>query len=259
MPGSSDSLPRDARRLPRGRHGLPRAVVVENQRGRIFESLATVSAAKGYADVTVKDIIDHAGVSRRTFYDLFADKEQCFLAAYHEIVERLFVAVDRAYGAAEQPWPTRLAAALHALVENYASEPDLARLAMVDVLAAGPRALARRDATLRRFAVFFEDGRAGLPATMALQELLSQAVVGGLYEALYGYIIDGQAERLPELMPDLIYCGLVPYLGHRKALAAIEADRTASKESDRAASAAVDSPKAPTRSSRRLKNVDALH
>jgi AcrR family transcriptional regulator len=198
--------------------------VLENQRQRIFESLATVSAAKGYADVTVKDIIDAAVVSRKTFYALFADKEQCFLAAYDEIVERLFAAVDRAYSASEQPWQERLAAALHALVESYAAEPDLARLAMVDVLAAGPKALARRDATLRRFAIFFEEGQERLPATMAMQEVLNQAVVGGLYETLYGYIVDGQARRLPELMPDLIYCALVPYLGHVRALAAIDAD-----------------------------------
>ena len=56
---------------------------------------------------------------------------------------------------------------------------------------------------------------------MELTELLAQAVVGGLYETLYGYITDGQAARLPDLMPDLIYCALVPYLGHSGALAAI--------------------------------------
>jgi hypothetical protein len=60
---------------------------------------------------------------------------------------------------------------------------------------------------------------------MALKELLSQAVVGGLYEALYGYIVDGQAARLPDLMPDLLYCALVPYLGHSGALAAIDGYR----------------------------------
>lgn len=225
MSSSSDRRPGDAQQLPRGRHGLPRSVVVENQRGRIFESLAIMSSLKGYVVVTVQDIIDHAGVSRRTFYDLFADKEQCFLAAYDEIVERLFNDVDRAYSAGICPWPERVSAALGALLQSYAAEPELARLAMVDVLAAGPRALARRDATLRRFAVFFEEGRQVLPGAMAFQELLGQAVVGGLYEALYGYIVDGQTERLPEFMPDLVYCALVPYLGHGRALAAAAARR----------------------------------
>jgi AcrR family transcriptional regulator len=227
MPRPSDRRSDSVRRLPRGRHGLTRAFVVENQRGRIFESLAVVSAAKGYVEVTVQDIIDDAGVSRRTFYDLFVDKEGCFLAAYDAIVERLFDEVDRAYRAGERSWPERIAAALHALVHSYAGEPQLARLAMVDVLAAGPRALERRDLTLRRFAIFFEEARLRLPAEMELKELLAQAVVGGLYETLYGYIVDGQGAKLPELMPDLLYCAVVPYLGHPGALAAIDGYRTA--------------------------------
>jgi AcrR family transcriptional regulator len=224
----SEELPQRPERLPQGRHGLPRATVIENQRGRIFDSLAAVSAEKGYGEVTVQDIITVAGVSRRTFYDLFADKEHCFMSAFDTIAVRVFNAVDGAYRAAEDPWSRRLAAALGALTDLYASEPSLARLATVDVLAAGPRALARRDATLRRFTVFLEDGKAELPATVPDPDLLARAVVGGLWEAVYGYVRDGQAERLGELMPDLVYCALVPYLGHRRALAAVtEHDRHA--------------------------------
>jgi AcrR family transcriptional regulator len=232
MSASSDQPRRGARRLPRGRHGLPRAFVVENQRERIFESLAAVSAAKGYAEITVQDIIDHAGVSRRTFYDLFADKEQCFLAAYDVIIGRVFSGVTTAYGGSDRPWPERVASALRALIDLYASEPDRARLAMVDVLAAGAPALARRDAALQQFAVFFDGGRAGLPAAMKYQELLAQAVVGGLYEALYAYIVDDQTNRLPELIPDLLYCALVPYLGHVRALAASETERATHNNPD---------------------------
>jgi AcrR family transcriptional regulator len=184
-----------------------------------------VCAAKGYPAVTVEDIIAQAGVSRRTFYDLFADKEKCFLAAYDLIVERLVDEVDAAYSAAERPWPERVAASLRALTETLASEPELARLAIVEVLAAGQRALERRDAALRAFTRFFEPGRALVPAAMAGQELVEQAVIGGLYEALYTYIVDAQADRLPELLPDLLYCAVVPYLGHNKAMAARERER----------------------------------
>lgn len=178
-----------------------------------------MAGLKGYVDVTVQDIIDHAGVSRRTFYDLFSDKEQCFLAAYDEIVDRLFDAVQHTYGSEVRTWPERVSAAMGELVFHCAAEPELARLAMVDVLAAGSRALARRDETLHRFATFFEEGRNLLPEEMAFQELLAQAVVGGLYEALYAYILDGQARQLPDRIPDLLYCALVPYLGHDRALA----------------------------------------
>jgi AcrR family transcriptional regulator len=198
---------------------------MENQRKRIFDSLAAVSAAHGYGEVTVQDITDHAGVSTRTFYDLFADKEQCFLAAYELIMERLIGEVSAAYSAGERPWPERVAAALRAVIQRYVSEPHLARLVMVEVLAAGRAALERRDAALRRFAIFLEPGKAGLPAEMEGTEVLTQAVIGGLYEALYTYIVDGHTEQLPGLVPDLLYCALVPYLGHADAIAASEAAR----------------------------------
>ncbi len=225
MPPSRDPARPRSQQLPRGRHGLPRAFVVENQRERIFDSLAMVCAAKGYPAVTVEDITAHAAVSRRTFYDLFGDKEECFLAAYDLFVERLMREVSVAYAAGQRPWPDRVAAGLRAMTGIFAAEPELARLAVVEVLAAGRRALERRDAALRQFAAFLEPGRASLPAAMTDQELLGQAVVGGLYEVLYAHIADGQTDRLPELMPDLLYCALVPYLGHTMAIAASKAQR----------------------------------
>jgi AcrR family transcriptional regulator len=220
MSTSSKHPRRRAKQLHRGRHGLPRAFVVENQRDRIFDSLGAVCASKGYPDVTVEDIIAHAGVSRRTFYDLFSDKEHCFLAAYDLVVGRLFEEVHRAYSAGEHPWPERIVSGLRALVEVFAAEPQLARLTMVDVLAAGQRALERRNEALRAFTTFFEPGRALLPARMTGKELLAQAVVGGLDEALYTYIAEGETARLPDLLPDLVYCALVPYLGHATATGA---------------------------------------
>jgi AcrR family transcriptional regulator len=220
----SDQPRPEAQRLPRGRHGLSRTFVVENQRARIFESLAAVCAAKGYPAATVEDVIADAGVSRRTFYDLFADKETCFLAAYDAIVDRLFAKVSGAYTAGERPWPDRVASALRELSDFYASDPRLARLAMVDVLAAGRQALKRRDAALRQFTSFFAPAGDMLPAGMTGHELVAHAVIGGLYEALYTYIVDDQAAELPKVMPDLLYCALVPYIGHVAAIAARDAE-----------------------------------
>jgi AcrR family transcriptional regulator len=199
--------------------------VVQNQRERIFGSLAVVCASKGYPATTVEDVTAHAGVSRRTFYDLFADKEACFLAAYDMIVERALDEAGEAFSAGGRGWPGRIASGLRALIELFAMEPALARLLIVEVLAAGGRALERRDAALTRFAALFEDGRAGLPTTLQDQELLTQGVIGGLYEALYGYILEGQTERLVDLLPDLVYCVLVPYIGHLAALDVSRAER----------------------------------
>lgn len=211
--------------LPRGRHGLSRTLVVENQRERILTALAAVCTAKGYPAVTVEDICVRAGVSRRTFYDLFADKEQCFLAAYEQIALRLLTTFDEAYRAAERSWPERVGAALRALIKLLAAEPELARVGTVEVLAAGPRALARRDGALRAFSAYFDGGRAALPESMADRELVTEAVVGGLYELLYSYVLEGRGDELSELLPDLLYCAVVPYVGHARAMAAREAER----------------------------------
>ena len=219
----------NAKRLPRGRHGLPRAEVVSNQRERIIASIVHVCATKGYPAVTVEDITSYAGVSRRTFYDLFADKEQCFLAAYDQSAERLVSEVGAAFNADGPGWPERVGSALRSLAGLLAAEPCLARFMIIEVLAAGRPALARRDQALTRFEAFFEAGRLVLPEGMEGQELLVQAVVGGLYEALYSQILDGDVQSLPDLVPDLIYCALVPYLGHRRAIASsmIERERRA--------------------------------
>jgi AcrR family transcriptional regulator len=199
--------------------------VVQNQRERILNSLAVVCAGKGYPATTVEDVTAHAGVSRRTFYDLFADKEACFLEAYDMIVERAFGEVGAAFAAGGPNWPGRIASGMRALIELFAAEPALARLVIVEALAAGGRALERRDTALTRFAAFFEEGRAGLPATLHNPELLTQGVIGGLYEALYRVILEGQTEHLVDLLPDLVYCALVPYIGHLAALDASRAER----------------------------------
>jgi AcrR family transcriptional regulator len=214
-----------AKRLPRGRHGLPRAAVVSNQRERIIDSVVHVCATKGYPAVTVEDITSYAGVSRRTFYDLFTDKEQCFLAAYDQIAERLLKEVGSAFAIGDAAWPERVASALRVLAALLAAEPCLARFMIVEVLAAGRPALDRRDQALTRFEAFFETGRLGLPEGMDGQALIAQAVVGGLYEALYSQILDGDVGLLPELVPDLVYCALVPYLGHRRAMASSRSER----------------------------------
>ncbi len=224
--------------------------MVSNQRERIIDSIVHVCATKGYPTVTVEDITSYAGVSRRTFYDLFADKEQCFLAAYDLIAERLVAEVGAAYVVGDLAWPERVASALRSLAGLLAAEPCLARFMIVEVLAAGPAALARRDQALARFQAFFEAGGLGLPEGMEGQELLAQAVVGGLYEALYSQILEGDVESLPELVPDLVYCALVPYLGHRRAIAASnsERDRRARFVTDAEADKVPDKPRVATKS-----------
>ena len=88
--------------LPRGRYAAPRAVVAESQRERLLVAMADATAAKGYANVAVADVIERAGVSRRSFYEHFANKEECFLAAYDAGVEALLGAIGEAEEAARR-------------------------------------------------------------------------------------------------------------------------------------------------------------
>ena len=192
--------------------------MVSNQRERIIQSLAHVCSERGYRAVSVEDIIAHAGVSRRTFYDLFSDKQQCFLVAYELVMDRVHTAAEGAYGSGAEGWPQRAAAALTAVLDQFAAEPMFAQLAMVEVLAAGQVALERRDTELKRFEGFFGPGRLGLPIPPANQELVGRAVVGGLADALYVRIRAGDARRLPEIRDDVVYCALLPFLGHERAV-----------------------------------------
>ena len=90
--------------LPRGRHAAPRAVVRETQRARMLDAMVHAVADKGYARVTVADVIEGAGVSRKTFYEQFTNKEDCFLAAYDAGVDGLLAAIDEALDALAPDW-----------------------------------------------------------------------------------------------------------------------------------------------------------
>lgn len=133
-------------RLPSGRHRLTREAVVESQRGRLVYAIAQVVAEKGYAVATVADVVDRASVSRSTFYDQFPDKETCFLAAFNEGAE--FV-LNRMHSAAnslgpKRDWRSHIRSDVETYLAVLASEPAFAFALHVEVLAAGPAALARR-------------------------------------------------------------------------------------------------------------------
>ncbi len=131
------------------------------QRERVLEAMLKVAAAKGYEATTVADVVEVAGVSEQAFAEMFEGKEACFLEAYDAVFDVLVAHVGSAFeAAAGEPWPERIAAGLGALVELLAAEADIARIAMVEVTAAGDDARARYRAALGRFTPFLEEGRA---------------------------------------------------------------------------------------------------
>jgi AcrR family transcriptional regulator len=174
------------------------------QRGRILDGIAQTVARRGYAATPVADVLRVAGVSRKTFYEQFADKQDCFLAAYDAIValctERLVLAYHGGDG-----WEDGIARAYDALLQTLAAEPDFAHLGVVEVLAAGPLALAQRDAALRRFARFIDFTRERADVVVSPPRLVGQAIVGGIHELVYSQIVRGEAARLPQLTDELLH------------------------------------------------------
>jgi AcrR family transcriptional regulator len=186
--------------------------VTESQRNRIHQAMIEVVAERGYPETRVIDVIGVAGVSRKTFYELFESKEDCFLAAYDVLLENLLGDATEGFESkAGEPWAERIAAALQALLEHLAKHPEEARFAIVEVLAAGPKALARRDAALRQFTGFLEAGRS--ESSVDLPGITSVAVAGGINELLYSEILHGAVGRLPGRLPDLMFWVTLPYLG----------------------------------------------
>jgi AcrR family transcriptional regulator len=199
-------------RPPRGRHGLPPEVVSRSQRERLLEATMRIVAAKGYGPTTVADLTKEAGVSRTTFYELFEDKEACFLAAYDNSVDGLVRRISAAYEA-EERWPDRARAGLATLLAALAADPDQARLALVDVAAAGPAAQRRLRAAVQRLTPFFDEGRDFAPGGRNLPANVSRMAAGAVVGLIADELVAGRSDQLPSLLSDLLFATLVPYLG----------------------------------------------
>jgi len=191
---------------------------VANQRERILSAVGDVASVAGYSDMTVEGVIVTAGVSRRTFYEHFKNKDDAFLAAFHAALEQLFAAVRDAYRR-EQRAEARLSAALAAFLDFFAREPGFARMCIVEALAAGPEAVERRNAAMATFARVLDENARKLDSPLEPPELTAETIVGGIYEVVYTRVLRGEIRELPALLPDLTYLALLPYLGPEAAAA----------------------------------------
>jgi AcrR family transcriptional regulator len=201
--GRAADFGRRADQLPSGRHGLMPSFVAANQRERLLAAVTQASAELGYAEMSVEAIIARAGVSRRTFYEHFKNKEDAFLAAYDAAVHEAATRVRRAY-LGETTALERLRAGIGAYLQFLASEPDTARMGIVEVLAAGPRAIARRADALRLFAEIIEVNICELVQSCRRPPLTAETMVGGIHEVVLSRILAGRTDELPGLADDLL-------------------------------------------------------
>lgn len=210
--------------LPAGRHGYSREQVAHHQRERLIAGLAAAVADKGYAAVTLADVTREAKVSRRVFYEHFESKEQCFLAAFEVVVAHL----RELAGAAVEPlpeWPDRAIAATRAVLVFLASEPDLARLLLVESRGAGPAVAARFNETVESLEPLLRQGRDARPNEddRPLPESTEDAVLGSLVSLVFRKVAAGEATRIGDLLPECAEFVLAPYLGPGEAASRAQA------------------------------------
>jgi AcrR family transcriptional regulator len=205
-------------RLPAGRHKLPREFVARSQRDRLLDAMVQACAAEGYGDATVAAVITRAGVSRKTFYEHFRDRDDCFLVAYDTFLARFLERVIAAYQRPELEWPARVRAAIGALLAFLAREPAFAWMGIVEVLAADERAVERYRSAVNELAGLLDEGRGRLPNADEVPAETATMVIEGAAFLIRREILAGHTEELETLRPDITYAALVPYLGQDEAL-----------------------------------------
>ena len=194
---------------PAGGWDAGRGAVAASQRARMLDAVVRAVADRGYARVTVADVVGLAGVSRRTFYEHFTDKQECFLAAYQTGVEVIIAGVLAA--TAEVPdaeWREKLRVGLEAYTRVLASEPEFARTLLIDVLGAGREAVELRQRLYELFVERFHQlslqAMEQDPAIAPVPDVFLRALVGGIGELVQQHILREGAETLEELTPVLV-------------------------------------------------------
>jgi AcrR family transcriptional regulator len=204
-------------RLPRGRHGLPRELVTRSQRERLLAAVVRVAAHNGYESTSVADILEEAGVGRESFYELFEDKKACLLAARGILVDDLEATVKAAYGE-PGPWVEQVRKALAAMLDWFAADPAAARVVVVELAAVGADSRGLFQADFARFTALVDEGIGQDEPVPGLSQAAGLAV-GAALARVYEEIVRDRAAQLPELLPELTYEVLVPFVGEEAARA----------------------------------------
>jgi AcrR family transcriptional regulator/DNA-binding MarR family transcriptional regulator len=198
---------RDARRRRSGRASsvqrvrsrtdgdAPRSRVTEVQRARLLSAAARIVGEQGYESMSVARIVSGAGVSRRTFYEQFEGREDCFLALFDAALARMRTLVGDAV-AGHDSWSESLRAGLSALLGVLDEEPGLALLLVVDALGAGPRVLERRARTLNELGRAIDRGRHEPGVGQEVPELTAEGVVGAVFGVIHARLLEQDARPL---------------------------------------------------------------
>ncbi|HEY2282670.1 MAG TPA: TetR/AcrR family transcriptional regulator [Solirubrobacteraceae bacterium] len=195
--------------------------VSEVQRARIIAAMARVVADDGVGAATVARVVARAGVSRRTFYDMFSGCEDCFLAMFESTVEHASAIVNEASIKVRPVWREQVRAGLTALLLFFDEEPDKGRLLVVEALAAGPRVLRSRARVLTRLTAIIDRGRSQAPnrrrTPSVSPPLTAEGTVGAVLAVIHARMVEPERRPLIELLNPLMGMIVLPYLGQAAA------------------------------------------
>ena len=183
--------------------GMTPEQIAFHQRSRLQGAMVAAVAANGYADTTIKQLVSLAGVSRRTFYELFADKQACFLSTYDLIAAMATKRISRAYRARED-WRERLRGGFECFAEIVCEERAASHLVLVDALGVGHRVLEHRERMAEHFELMLRQSFQDAPQGAVVSDTLVRAIVAGIRRVAYRRLLAGEPEQLSALMDDLL-------------------------------------------------------
>lgn len=175
-----------------------------DHRSRLLDALTLALTDQAYADVTIADIVAHARVSRRTFYEQFDNKDACLLALCERLSEQILGLIAAGYDPTAD-WVEQLNRVTDTYLQALQMQPALVRTLYIELMQLGDVGLAVRRRTSQRFAMFLimqvELARVREPGKRSLSPALATAIVGGANELILQAIEDGRADRLSDLAP----------------------------------------------------------
>lgn len=212
-------------RQPEGLSSAPLLGLVSSpKREKILHGMLEAVGSEGYDSTSVRTVLGRTGLYRQAFYDEFADKDECYLAAFADGVGRLEAAVARA-GASREDWRGRLRAGLGGLLDALEAEPDIGRALFVEVHAAGPEALARRAEAMKRAADFIDLAREEADLSESPPQIAPEGIVAGIHAVVHSRLSTGATDGFRALLPEFMYFAVLPYFGAEAASAEMQAAR----------------------------------
>jgi AcrR family transcriptional regulator len=210
-------FPGPGSKLPSGRHDLPRDVVVQSQRDRIMVGIAEVLSENGYAETTVTQICERAGVSSATFYELFRGKDDCLMAAAQTLLGEMITIVTGQYSA-DKPIYTVIRDAIAAVLALMAQRPAFAHLIFIGGRTSTPAVTQIYNSGVTALVSLLDQVRVDGPPDSESPASSARAAVGSLEMLIRNEILAGRSEQLQKVLPEATYGALVAFLGQEQAL-----------------------------------------